>query len=143
MGRQKFVQYIRMLYLGFIDVNRTVSVRKPIKSKVLNIKITIKSSRFTCETESCTLSIVHPKTELFKFIAITENKSFRLNMPTSPLMNNEWFLSSPYNKTFLKNRPKKRLHGTVVELYREGVTKLFHQMEVNKTCMSFYIWQMK
>ena len=24
VGRQKFVQYIRMLYLGFIDLNRTV-----------------------------------------------------------------------------------------------------------------------
>ena len=35
------------------------------------------------------------------------------------------------------------LHCTVVELYREGVTKLFHLMEVNETFMYFYIWQMK
>ena len=26
MGRQKFVQYIRMLYLGFIDLNQTVNI---------------------------------------------------------------------------------------------------------------------
>ena len=32
---------------------------------------------------------------------------------------------------------------TVVELYREWVTKLFHQMEVNETFILFYIWQMK
>ena len=32
---------------------------------------------------------------------------------------------------------------TVIELYREGVTKLFHQMEVNETFTLFYIWQMK
>ena len=27
MGWQKFVQYIRMLYIGFIDVNRSVPTR--------------------------------------------------------------------------------------------------------------------
>ena len=36
-----------------------------------------------------------------------------------------------------------KVQFTVVELYREGVTKLFHQMEVNETFILFYIWQMK
>ena len=35
------------------------------------------------------------------------------------------------------------MHCTVVELFKEGVTKMFHQMEVNETFMLFYIWQMK
>ena len=32
-------------------------------------------------------------------------------------------------------------HCTVVELYREGVTKVLRQMEVNETFILFYIWQ--
>ena len=31
----------------------------------------------------------------------------------------------------------------MVELYREGATKLFHQMEVNGMFILFYIWQMR
>ena len=30
VGWQKFVQYIRMLYLGFIDLNRTVGCRSKV-----------------------------------------------------------------------------------------------------------------
>ena len=34
--------------------------------------------------------------------------------------------------------PRDFDHCTVVELYREGVTKLFHQMEVNETLILFF-----
>ena len=37
MGRQKFVQYIRMLYLGFIDLNRTVGTNLPKNLKNLDV----------------------------------------------------------------------------------------------------------
>ena len=54
MGRQKFVQYIRMLYLGFIDLNRTVDYElskksaKAIKAiKAMKVIKAIKTKKIT------------------------------------------------------------------------------------------------
>ena len=45
MGRQKFVQYIRMLYLGFIDLNRTVKGNIVQDTEITCIRLTAKILR--------------------------------------------------------------------------------------------------